>query len=73
MRDEELLIRLTQAQGVAGYEKEVRGLIKAEAAPYADEIIKDAIGNLIVLKKGPVVRTRKNLCLRRIWMRLVLW
>lgn len=52
MRDEDLLIRLTQAQGVAGYEKEVRGLIEAEAAPYADEMIKDAIGNLIVLKKG---------------------
>lgn len=52
MRDEDLLIRLTQAQGIAGYEKEVRSLIEAEAAPYADEIIKDAIGNLIILKKG---------------------
>ncbi len=51
MRDEDLLIRLTQAQGIAGYEKEVRNLIEAEAAPYADEILKAAIGYLIVLKK----------------------
>lgn len=52
MREEELLEKLTQTQGVAGYEKEVRKLIEAEAAPYADEMIVDALGNLIVVKKG---------------------
>lgn len=52
MRDEELLKKLTQAQGIAGFEKEVRNLIEKEAAPYADEMITDAIGNLIVFKKG---------------------
>jgi len=52
MRDEELLRRLTQAQGIAGYEKEVRRLIEAEAAPYADGMMRDAVGNLIVVKKG---------------------
>lgn len=52
MRDEKLLRELTQLWGVAGYEKEVRAYIEKEAAPYADEMITDAVGNLIVLKKG---------------------
>ena len=52
MRDEKLLEKLTQLWGVAGYEKEVRKVIEEEVAPYADEMMTDAIGNLIVLKKG---------------------
>ena len=52
MRNEELLKRLTQASGIAGYEKEVRELILAEVKPYADEIITDPLGSLIVYKKG---------------------
>lgn len=52
MREKELLERLTQLWGVAGYETEVREFIEKEAAPYADEITTDAIGNLIVLKRG---------------------
>ena len=52
MEHEELLRKLTQAQGVSGFEKEVRKLIEEEAAPYADEMMTDAIGDLIVLKKG---------------------
>ncbi len=52
MRDEKLLRELTQLWGVAGYEKEVRAYIEKEAAPYADEMMTDAVGNLIVLKKG---------------------
>lgn len=52
MRNEELLKKLTQAQGIAGYEKEVRELIIEEVTPYADEVLTDAIGSLIVLKKG---------------------
>lgn len=52
MRDENLLKQLTQLWGVSGYEKEVASFIEKEAAPYADEIIKDAVGNLIVFKKG---------------------
>lgn len=60
MREEELLRKLTQAQGIAGFEKEVRKLIEEEAAPYADEMMTDAIGNLIVLKKGTGgVQTKK--------------
>lgn len=52
MRDKKLLETLTQLWGVAGYETEVRKFIEKEAAPYADEMITDAIGNLIVCKKG---------------------
>ena len=52
MRDENLLRELTQLWGVAGYEKLVRLYIEEKAAPYADEMMTDAIGNLIVLKKG---------------------
>ncbi|HIQ86121.1 MAG TPA: M20/M25/M40 family metallo-hydrolase [Candidatus Scatomorpha gallistercoris] len=52
MRNEALLQRLTQAQGIAGYEKEVRELIEAEVRPYADEVMVDPLGSLIVLKKG---------------------
>lgn len=52
MRDENLLKELTQLWGVAGFEKEVREYIKKQAEPYADEMITDAVGNLIILKKG---------------------
>ena len=52
MREEKLLEKLTQLWGVAGYEKEVRKAIEEEVAAYADEMVTDAIGNLIVLKKG---------------------
>ena len=52
MRNEALLEELTQVFGVAGFEGEVREIIRREAGPYADEIREDAMGNLIVLKKG---------------------
>lgn len=52
MRDENLLKQLTQLWGVSGFEKEVSRFIEKEAAPYADDIMTDAVGNLIVLKKG---------------------
>ena len=52
MRDEKLLERLTQLMGVSGFEKEVREAIEKEVIPYADEVLTDAIGNLIVLKRG---------------------
>lgn len=47
-----LLKDLTQVFGVSGYEKEVRDYIKDIVKDYADEITVDAIGNLIVYKKG---------------------
>ena len=52
MRNMPLLKKLTQAFGVAGCEVIVRALIQTEVKQYADEIMTDSIGNLIVLKKG---------------------
>lgn len=50
-----LLERLSNACGIPGREEEVRDLLRAELAPYADEIFTDAMGNLIVRKgDGPV-------------------
>lgn len=54
-----LLNELSQAFGVSGYEKEVRERIKAEVKDYADEIITDAMGNLIVYKKGEAPNKKK--------------
>jgi len=48
----ELLKELTQAFGTAGREKIVREIIKREAALHSDDMFTDALGNLIVLKKG---------------------
>ncbi len=47
-----LFEQLTQLYGPSGYETAVRKFIKEEIKDYADEIMEDAIGNLIVLKKG---------------------
>lgn len=48
----ELLKRLTEASGASGDEKEIGKVIKNEVKDYADEIYTDALGNLIVRKKG---------------------
>ena len=48
----ELLNKLCSVSGVSSREEGVRALIQTEAAPYADEVRTDALGNLIVRKKG---------------------
>ena len=48
----DILKKLMFTQGVTGREKAVAAVIREIAAPYADEIKSDALGNLIVLKKG---------------------
>jgi tetrahedral aminopeptidase len=48
----ELIQKLVEAYGPSGFEGNVRGLIRAEIESYADEISVDAMGNLIVRKKG---------------------
>lgn len=47
-----MLKELTQLWGVSGHEKLVSNYIAEQIKEYADEIIRDAIGNLIVLKRG---------------------
>ena len=48
----ELLKTLCELPGVSGDEGRVREYIRAQAEPYADSIRTDALGNLIVFKKG---------------------
>ncbi len=48
----ELLKKLTGAWGPSGCEGQITDLIKAETEAFADEIYKDAMGNLICRKKG---------------------
>ena len=45
-------MQLCALSGVSSWEDEVRDFLKEEAAPYADEIRTDALGNLIVFKRG---------------------
>lgn len=48
----DLLKKLCLLNGVSGDEDAVREFIRAEARPYVDSIRTDALGNLIVFKKG---------------------
>jgi len=48
----ELLNTINGAHGPSGDEREVADVIERLAAPYADEITRDTMGNLIVRKKG---------------------
>ena len=48
----ELLKELCRLDGVSGEEDGGRGGIRREAEPYADQIRTDALGNLIVFKRG---------------------
>ena len=48
----ELLKELCRLNGVSGAEDQVRDFIRAQAQPYADSIRTDALGNLIVFKRG---------------------
>ncbi len=46
------LKELCALSGVSSWEDETRAFIREQAAPYADSIRTDALGNLIVCKKG---------------------
>lgn len=48
----ELLKQLCALNGVSGDEDSVRAFIRAQAAPYVDDMRTDALGNLIVFKRG---------------------
>ncbi len=48
----DLVRELCQMDGVSGHEDAIRARIRELAAPYADSIRSDPIGNLIVFRKG---------------------
>jgi endoglucanase len=52
MANIELIKKVTLTPGISGREKEIREIIKEIAAPYADSVTTDNLGNLIVLKKA---------------------
>lgn len=56
-----LLEELTQAWGVSGREKNVRAIIRREIRDYVDECYTDAMGNLIVYKKGTDSENNKKI------------
>ena len=47
-----LLRELCNCDGVSGDEGHIRELIKNTVLPYADEVITDSIGNLLIKKNG---------------------
>lgn len=49
----DIIKKLTEAYGPSGREEGIRDTIKKMIESYADEIIVDTLGNLIVRKKGP--------------------
>ncbi len=48
----QLIQELCQLPGVSSFEEPVRDFIRARVAPYADQVRVDALGNLIVFKRG---------------------
>lgn len=54
-----MLKELTQLWGVSGQEYDVASYIAERVISYADEIKMDAVGNLIVLKKGNGISRKK--------------
>lgn len=47
-----LLRQLVSAYGVSGEEEDICALLRREAEPYVDEITEDALGNLLVHRRG---------------------
>lgn len=52
MDGKKLLKKLIQGSGVSGHEGKLSDVVKEFFEPYADSITSDALGNIIVLKKG---------------------
>lgn len=48
----ELLRRLTAALGIAGFERQVRAVVRQELSPLVDDVRIDRLGNLIATKRG---------------------
>jgi len=52
LKTKELIQILTEASGVSGHEEEVARVIEGHLKDYCDELKRDALGNIIALKKG---------------------
>jgi len=50
--DYDLLVSLTEARGVPGYEDRVRALVREELTPHVDRVRSDAMGNLVGTVEG---------------------
>ncbi len=48
----ELIVKLSNAHGVSGFEDEIREVIRAELEDLVDDVKKDSMGNLIATKNG---------------------
>ncbi len=59
----ELIKRLTETYGPSGHEERIREYIREQVKSFADEIRVDALGNLIVKKKGSLQGERKRIML----------
>lgn len=62
MLDFALLEKLCLADGVSGFEDEVRELIATDIEPFCDELYRDAVGNLIAVRYGKDRNKRVMLC-----------
>jgi endoglucanase len=56
-----LLERLTNACAVSGDEGEVRLIVLEQVRPYADEVKEDALGNVLVTRRGSAGRPEERL------------
>jgi len=61
-KGETMIKEYTQTWGVSGLEKRVSDLIIKEVMDYADEVTRDAMGNLIVLKRGNGSGKKRVMC-----------
>lgn len=59
----ELLKRLCETPGIAGYEGRVRELVVPELREVCDEVTVDALGNVIALKRGTGAEPRRRVML----------
>lgn len=58
-----LLKQLSEANGIAGYEKPVRELLRQTWAPFVDQVREGKLGSLIALKQGTGPEPRPRLML----------
>lgn len=62
MEKQDLIKKYTQTWGVSGKEKQVSDLLTQDIMQYADEITRDALGNLIAVKRGIGKDKKRIMC-----------